>query len=107
LLLIAAIDAKGRITLNPLSRSQKEKEDFKEKRIAGRLMIVGTNFIAGVCVLGYLGMLLDRRLGHEYRYLAIGASLGIIWALYEAIKLAIWISRQDDQPKDKDGSVND
>ena len=107
MLLTDANDAKERETLNPLSRSRKEKRDFEEKRIAGRLMIVGTNFIAGVCVLGYLGMLLDRRLGHEYRYLAIGASLGIIWALYEAIKLAIWISRDDEPPKGKNGSVNE
>ena len=72
--------------------------------MAGRLMVVGTNFLAGVCVLGYVGHLLDNRLGHEYRYLAIGASLGILWALYEAIKLALWISR-DDTPKGDDGST--
>jgi F0F1-type ATP synthase assembly protein I len=69
-------------------------------------MIVGTNFIAGVCVFGYLGHLLDRRLGHEYRYMAAGAFLGIIWALYEAIKLALWISRED-PPDDDSGSAND
>ena len=69
-------------------------------------MIVGTNFIAGVCVLGYIGMLVDRRFGYEYRYLAIGASLGILWALYEAIKLALWISREEDQPEDEDGSAD-
>ena len=65
-------------------------------------MIVGTNFIAGVVALGYLGHLLDRRLGHEYRYMVTGSFLGIAWALYEAIKLAFWVSRQD-APKDKNG----
>jgi len=67
-------------------------------------MVVGTNFIAGVCVLGYLGHLLDNRLGYEHRCMAIGASLGILWALYEAIKLALWISR-DDLPKADNGSA--
>jgi len=89
------------ITLNLLSRIVKrEKKEFGEKRIAGRLMIVGTNFIAGVVVLGYLGHLLDKRLGHEYRYMVAGSFLGIIWALYEAIKLALWVSRED-KPKDE------
>lgn len=69
-------------------------------------MTVGTNFIAGVCVLGYLGHLLDNRLGHEYRYMATGAFLGIIWAMYEAIKLALWLSRED-QPGDDNGSTDD
>jgi len=63
-------------------------------------MIVGTNFIAGVCVLGYLGHLLDNRLGHEFRYMIAGASLGIVWALYEAIKLALSISREDQAGED-------
>lgn len=70
------------------------------------MITVGTNFIAGVCVLGYLGHLLDNRLGHEYRYMAAGSFLGIIWALYEAIKLALWVSRED-QPKDDNGSTDD
>jgi F0F1-type ATP synthase assembly protein I len=65
-------------------------------------MIVGTNFIAGVVALGYLGYLLDRRLGHEYRYMVTGAFLGITWALYEAMKLAFWLSRQDES-KDENG----
>ncbi|MEE8400055.1 MAG: AtpZ/AtpI family protein [Desulfobacterales bacterium] len=69
-------------------------------------MIVGTNFIAGVCVLGYLGHLLDNRLGHEYRYTVAGAFLGIVWAMYEAIKLALWISKED-QPRDDNGSTDD
>lgn len=69
-------------------------------------MIVGTNFIAGVCVPGYLGHLLDNRLGHEYRYMAAGAFLGITWALYEAIKLALWISR-DDLPRDDSRSTDE
>ena len=69
-------------------------------------MIVGTNFIAGVVVLGYLGHLLDMRLGHEYRYMVTGSFLGIIWALYEAIKLAFWVSRQD-EPKTKNGPYAD
>jgi F0F1-type ATP synthase assembly protein I len=69
-------------------------------------MIVGTNFIAGVVVLGYLGHLLDRRLGHEYRYMVTGSLLGIIWALYEAIKLALWVSRQDEL-KDENGPHDD
>lgn len=63
-------------------------------------MIVGTNFIAGVCVLGYLGHLLDNYLGHENRYMVAGAFLGIVWALYEAIKLALWISREDQNRDD-------
>ncbi len=71
-------------------------------------MIVGTNFIAGVAVMGYLGHLLDQRLGHEYRYLAAGAFLGIIWALYEAVKLALSISREEEpgdegRPDDSQG----
>ena len=65
-------------------------------------MIVGTNFIAGVAALGYFGHLLDRKLGHEYRYMVTGSILGIIWALYEAMKLAFWLSRQDES-KDKNG----
>jgi F0F1-type ATP synthase assembly protein I len=91
--------------LNAISRSEKESKDFKEKRLTGRLMIVGTNFIAGVSVLGYLGHLLDNRLGYEYRYMAIGASLGILWALYEAIKLALWLSR-DEPSKGGNGSAD-
>ena len=71
-------------------------------RIAGRLMIIGTNFIAGVVVLGYLGHLLDKQLGHEYRYTAAGAFLGIAWALYEAIKQALLLSRED-EIKDETG----
>ena len=63
-------------------------------------MMIGTNFIAGIAVLGYLGHLLDNRLGHEFRYMVIGSILGIIWAMYEAIKLALWISKEEDQPED-------
>ncbi len=92
--------------LDPVSRSRKEGKDFREKRLAGRLVMVGTNFVAGVCVLGYLGHLLDGRLGHEYRYMAAGAFLGIIWAMYEAIKLALWISRED-APGNDTGSADD
>ncbi len=68
--------------------------------------MVGTNFVAGVCVLGYLGHLLDGRLGYEYRYMASGAFLGIVWAMYEAIKLALSISRED-PPGDDSRSADD
>lgn len=66
-------------------------------------MVIGTNFFAGVVVLGYLGHLLDKRLGHEYRYLVAGSSLGIVWALYEAIKLALLLSRDDDVSRNSEG----
>ena len=80
---------------------KKENQEFKEKRIAGRLLVVGTNFIAGVAVLGYLGHLLDKRLGHEYLYMAIGSFIGITWALYEAFKLAFWLSKEDEHKDDQ------
>ena len=96
----------GRDPLSPLSRSKKENKDARERRLTGRLLIVGTNFVAGVSVLGYLGHLLDNRLGHELRYMAAGAFLGIIWALYEAIKLALLISRED-EPGNGDGGSTD
>ena len=85
-------------------KKNKEKE-IKQRQIAGRLFLVGSNFIAGVAVLGYLGYLLDKRLGYEDRYMVVGASLGIIWAVYEAIKMACWVSREDDDGKDKDGDT--
>ncbi len=93
--------------MNIFSRLKRnEKKEFRERQIAGRLFIIGSNFIAGVAVMGYLGHLLDNRLGHEDRYMVIGASLGILWAFYEAIKLAFWISREDetgnDTPKNND-----
>lgn len=88
------------------SRPKKnEKKEFKQRQIAGRLFIIGSNFVGGVAVLGYLGYLLDKRLGYEDRYMVVGASLGIIWAVYEAIKMAYWISREDDGGKDKDGDT--
>ena len=69
-------------------------------------MMIGTNFIAGIAVLGYLGHLLDNRMGHEFRYMIAGSLLGILWAMYEAIKLALWISREEEKPEDN-GSNND
>jgi F0F1-type ATP synthase assembly protein I len=96
------------VTLNPFSRLQKkEKKEFKDNRIAGRLFVIGTNFIAGVAVLGYLGHLLDKRTGHEQFYMPIGAALGIAWALYEALKLAFWLSKEDEQKDDNDDGSKD
>jgi F0F1-type ATP synthase assembly protein I len=96
------------VALSFLSRIKKrENEEFREKRIAGRLMIIGTNFIAGVVVLGYLGHLLDQRLGYEYRYTATGALLGIVWALYEAIKQALLLSREEKGGEKKDNQAKD
>lgn len=96
------------MTLNPFSRLQKkEKKEFKDTRIAGRLFIIGTNFIAGVAVLGYLGHLLDKRTGHDNLYMAIGSVLGIAWALYEALKLAFLLSKEDEQKDDNDETKKD
>ncbi len=83
-----------------------EKKEFRERQLAGRLFIIGSNFIAGVAVLGYLGYLLDKRLGYEDRYMVAGAFLGIVWAVYEAIKLAYLISREDVINKNEDSETD-
>jgi F0F1-type ATP synthase assembly protein I len=82
-----------------INRSKKEAKDFKAKSLTGRVAAIGTNFIAGVGVLGYLGHLLDKKFGNEYLFMAIGAFLGIVWAMYEAIKIALMMSREEDTRK--------
>lgn len=71
------------------------------------MFIIGTNFVAGVAVLGYLGHLLDKRTGHEYLYMAIGSFLGIAWALYEALKMAFWLSKEDEKKEKNEGPKED
>ena len=44
------------------NRPLKEAKAFREKSMAGRLVALGTNFIAGIVVLGYAGHLLDKKL---------------------------------------------
>jgi len=84
------------------NRPLKEARAFREKSTAGRLVILGTNFIAGVVVLGYAGHLLDKKLGREYLFMVTGSCLGIAWAMYEAIKTAILLSKEEEKPKDKE-----
>lgn len=84
------------------NRPLKEARAFREKSMAGRLVILGTNFIAGIVVLGYAGHLLDKKLGREYLFMVTGSCLGIAWAMYEAIKTAILLSKEEEKPKDKE-----
>ena len=45
--------------------------------------------------MGYLGYLLDKKTGHENLFMAIGAGFGIVWAMYDAIKVAYLISSDE------------
>jgi F0F1-type ATP synthase assembly protein I len=77
------------------NRSLKDAREFRVKNWLGKFMIVGANFLAGPLVLGLAGRWLDHRTGHEYRFLIIGVILGLVWAFYEAFKIAWYISKED------------
>jgi F0F1-type ATP synthase assembly protein I len=76
-------------------QSLKDAREFRVKSWLGRIMIVGANFLAGPVVLGFAGRWLDHKTGHEYRFLITGVILGLLWAFYEAFKIAWYINKED------------
>jgi F0F1-type ATP synthase assembly protein I len=85
------------------AESKKDAREYKEKGWLGKVMIVGANFMAGPLVLGLAGRWLDKKTGHEYRFMITGVILGIVWAFYEAIKIAWYISKDDKKQNGEDG----
>ena len=65
----------------------KEHIDPREHSLSSGMMTVGTNFAAGMLVLGYLGHLLDGYLDSGRTYRDLGVIIGIAWGFYELIKL--------------------
>lgn len=53
----------------------------------GKLLFLGSNFFAGIGLLGFIGHYVDKRTGHEYLYALAGAILGFVWAMYETWKV--------------------
>jgi F0F1-type ATP synthase assembly protein I len=81
-------------------QSKKEARDYKTRSSFGRVFVITTNYIAGTAVLGYIGHWIDKKTGHAWRFMILGAFLGIVWATYETFKLAFLLSKEDDRPKD-------
>lgn len=54
----------------------------------GRLLFLGSNFFAGIGLLGFMGHYFDKKMGYGYRYAITGAILGFVWAMYETWKVA-------------------
>ncbi len=61
----------------------------KEKRLYGRYLMAGSNFLAAILVLGYIGHWIDQKLDKDQTYLTLGCVLGIGWGMYEALKLTL------------------
>ena len=74
---------------------QQESKKSQGKSKFGQAAALGTNFAAGIAVMGYLGHLLDKKTGKTPRYTAIGCLLGVAWGMYEAIKLALSLSKEE------------
>ena len=75
----------------------KEVAADKERSLSSRLMLVGTNFLAGVGVCTYIGYYIDERLGKKNYYLVIGAILGLVWGFYETFKLVYFLNQREKQ----------
>jgi F0F1-type ATP synthase assembly protein I len=83
------------------SKSKKDAQELREKGWLGKILYMGTNFIAGPLLLGFIGRLIDHKTGRQYMFLTIGVILGLIWAFYEAFKIAFYISKEDKEDKNK------
>lgn len=75
---------------------QKIYNEYKGQGGYGRFVVLGSNYLAGVALLGYLGHVLDKKTGHDHLFMVIGAVLGIVWATYEAFKIAFKLARESE-----------
>lgn len=84
----------------PYNFTQKDAREFRERGWLGKVLIVGTNFLAGPLVLGFAGHWIDKKTGHDHRFMLIGVLLGLIWATYEALKIAWYIDKESKKKND-------
>ena len=82
---------------------RKEIGAYKTKGGYGRFVLLGSNYLAGTGLLGYLGHLLDNKTGHDHLYMVSGAILGIVWATYEAFKIAFHLAKETEAEKRQKG----
>ncbi len=68
------------------------------KNNGGRVIILGTNFLAGIGLLSFVGHYIDNKTGHDYLYTLTGAIVGFIWAMYETWKF-LFIKSSDEAKK--------
>ena len=76
-----------------------DKNNFKSTN--SKLMMIGTNFVAGVGVCSYIGYYIDEKLGRKGFYLPIGAGIGILWSFYETFKLVYSLNKKENKKKIK------
>ena len=75
---------------------RKEVNDFTVKPLAGRMIMLGSNFLAGIAVLGYIGYLIDKKQGTAPWYMGAGCFLGVLYGLYESVKVALALMREQE-----------
>jgi hypothetical protein len=80
---------------------KKDSKEFREMKLRGRLIIVGSNFAAAVGILTLAGHWIDKKTGHEVLFKVAGAVLGIVWGMYELLKLAVFLGKGDGPGEDK------
>ena len=85
--------------MSNFSKTPRDAKEFQQKGLPGKLLLLGTNFMAGPLVLGFAGRWIDKKTGHEILFLTIGVILGIVWATYEAFKIAWYINRNEKSEK--------
>lgn len=74
---------------------KKEEQEFRSSGAFGRALMVGSNFVAGILVFGFLGHLIGKDTNNHDLFILIGSFLGICWGFYELYKIVIMVNKED------------
>lgn len=73
---------------------KRDVKDFKDGTGWTKFYVIGSNFAAGVAVLGFIGYWMDRWLHRDRLFFVIGSVLGILWGTYEMVRIAMLSAKE-------------
>ena len=75
-----------------------KKNYAKQRNMKGKMISLGSNFIAGIGLLSFLGYKLDEYVGNKkYLYTLLGMFLGFFWGMYETYKIVVFSNKEENK----------